>query len=131
MNTSRNLGKHALFLFMGMLLCSGSLFACKGSETYGTVAGQLVDAREYNDAENNLSEQDQTILHRAAVFGPHLVLIEDGSRRVRPFYAGDPDETVENGDEQGAEHVGKHVSVSGCMGGAAWPFIQVDGEIHA
>ncbi len=127
---NKNIFRKAFLILTGMLLFGGSLFACQEPDFYGTVSGQLVDARDYGDAEANLSEQDQVILHRAAMFGPHLVLIEDGTSRVRPFYYGDSDGTVEEGDEAAAPFVGRHVSVNGCIGGDAWPSVQVEGEIQ-
>lgn len=93
-------------------------------EAWGTVTGRLVDARTYGYHEDmERSEDEDWILFKAALFGPYLVLIEDGSDNKRPFYGtgeGSFDEIV----KAYTPYVGRRVQVSGCLTeGEAWPSI--------
>ena len=107
-------------IFLFMLHC-GNAAACPKESAWGTASGRLVDARDPDFPLNNFSEADQEIYHKAAAFGPLLVLIEEGTGRVRPFYYGPEDVSIMEGVESAQPYVGHRVRLNACIANDPWP----------
>lgn len=73
-----------------------------------------------------LSDDDHYDFHMAGHMGPYLVLVEEGTNHVRPFYyAGGECETVRECAEYIRNRYGGHrVRATGCIVDGNWPAIK-------
>ena len=113
----------AVLILMTAVLPVALAEECRPDEPWGEVTGYLVNARENPGASENLSLENQDIFRKAGMFGPLLVLIEEGTSKVRPFYYGDQNYTIEESVAEAAPYVGKRVRASGCLAGGNWPSV--------
>lgn len=84
-----------------------------------TVVGIIHDARSHGLSEEQMSEftRDQNwAMFRSSKWGPYLVVVEEGTNRVFPFYVRDV-ETFEEGVQRMASVIGRRVKVAGCLVG--------------
>lgn len=132
-------------LVSGMVFVQGSVLAIDCDETTreareetgdddmtysrSVVVGVIHDARSHGIAEGtleNLSKDDSYHLFASSKWGPYLIVIEDWTNRIFPFYVRDA-EKFEEGVQRMASVIGRRVRVTGCLlAGGSWPALHVD-----
>lgn len=86
------------------------------------VVGIIHDARSHGIAEETLSvlsEDDRVVLYGASEGGPYLVVVEEGTNKIRALFVQHPETPDEAVQLVGAaQMIGRRVKVTGCA--SAW-----------
>ena len=112
-----------VLVLIGINLPGALAQECRPDEPRGEVIGYLVNARENPDTEQELSGENREVFRKAGMFGPLLVLIEEGTGKVRPFYYGDENLTIEESVAEAEPYVGQRIRARGCISESNWPSI--------
>lgn len=118
----------SLILFSFQVKARAECSAEEGQRV-GTVYGRVVDARNFPHSAEQFSKQDDETLHMVEKFGPYLILIEDGTNKIRPFYGAAGDYPVREVPLKNAQYINHHVKATGCISDGDWPSV-LDAEIE-